>query len=150
MEDLTDDDSFTSKDVVFFEKLYAEVIIPAILISNGKPALLCYDGEFAQVEATSTVLLLQLIKNKKIELLKLPAGSTMLYQPNDLMRTHCIIHRYVHSDVFVKNTSQFQEAEPIWMGIVKNTLKLQRIPAASRNIFLPNSLFLRFLEMLLP
>lgn len=35
----------------------------------------------------------------------------------------------------MKNTSQFQEAEPIWMDIVKNTLKLQGIPVASRNTF---------------
>lgn len=93
------DDSFTSNDILFMKLVFERIFFPIIIrVSNQSPSLICYDGEYAQIEATFQSMI-SLAEQAKIELMKLPAATTMLYQPNDLMRSHCLIHQYVHTAV---------------------------------------------------
>ena len=132
--DAEDDDQFTSNDVLFFELLYREIFVPIVCKrSNGSPSLLCYDGEFAQIEATFTQLI-QLIDGKSVEITKFPSATTMMYQPNDIMRDHCLIHQYVSSKEYV-NDKASNPIKPKWIGIVEQTLKENHISASSKDTF---------------
>lgn len=55
------------------------------------PMLLTLDGEYPQIVAVFNRVI-EIAKSNNIEILKFPGGSSMQYQPNDLIRSHAIIH----------------------------------------------------------
>lgn len=57
---------------------------------HSTPMLLTFDGDFAQIKATFRSIMSH-VSACNIEMLKFGGGSSMMYQPNDLMRAHAII-----------------------------------------------------------
>ncbi len=95
------------------------------------PILLCFDGDYPQIEATFSVLL-PLITGTGIEALKLPGGCSMSFQPNDLMRSHSIIHSYTRSAEY---SSYSTVIPPSYMNTVDRLLTANGIEKSSADTF---------------
>lgn len=133
-QDDEDDVSFTANDVIFMKITFQRIFFPIMFgISKGSPSLLCYDGDYPQIEATF-MNLINVANQLNIELLKFPASTTMLYQPNDLMRSHCLIHKYVRSSKYVAGDIAGQII-PLWMDRAEVAMKRNGIAAASLKTF---------------
>jgi hypothetical protein len=57
---------------------------------------LSFDGDFAQIEACFTKFM-ELARKQHIELQKFPGGSSLQFQPNDVMRSFSILKSYFDS-----------------------------------------------------
>jgi hypothetical protein len=93
--------------------------------------LLTLDGDHPQIEAIFNAVL-STARTESIELLKFPGGSSLQFQPNDLMKSHVIIHQYVKS-VQYRELERFQD--PYWMPCLEAILAPHKIDKASVDCF---------------
>jgi hypothetical protein len=100
---------------------------------HPEPMLLMLDGEHAQLRALTTTVLND-IKDDFIEVNKLPGGGSLQYQPNDLMRSHCQIHKLTTSNAFKKEEAKGYH-NPAHLNAVSDILKKHKIEKASYNCF---------------
>lgn len=100
--------------------------------SELEPMCLSFDGDFPQIEA-SFVAGLEVARELKIDLQKFPGGTSLMYQPNDVMRSHSMIHRYVQSERF-SSFCEHEMCDPKWLPDVEEMI--QPIDKASRDSFL--------------
>lgn len=82
------------------------------------PMCLSFDGDYPQIESIFKARFLDLAQKEKIELQKFPGGSSMQYQPNDVMRSHAILKRYFRETY--KKTHRFHE--PTWLEHIRSHL----------------------------
>jgi hypothetical protein len=92
--------------------------------------LLTFDGDHPQIEAVFNKVLARADPNH-IELLKFPGGSSLQFQPNDLMRSHAIIHQYVKSTHYANAVFR----DPVWMPQFEVLLAHHKIDKASVDCF---------------
>ena len=117
------------------ETVFNTIFFPVIKErGKGAPSLMCYDGEYEQIEATFSELIPQAKENAvQLELLKLPASNSLLYQPNDVMRSHSIIHRIVKSASYHNDQQEYDA--PKWISDVDKLMNDLGISAASHKTF---------------
>jgi hypothetical protein len=119
--------------------------------SDNEPILLTLDGDYSQIEATFRCAL-DICAEHNIEVLKFPGGTSLMYQPNDLMRSHQILKSVVKSMMSkaAKGRALYKEFEDCEMDPI--ALRVERLlfglhmPKASRDCFVN---FFRILPLLL-
>ncbi len=104
--------------------------------------LLVYDGELNQFNAI--INLTEQSNEANLELMKIPATSSFMFQPNDVMKSFMIMKIFVKSTEF--NKMKFSGTEPTYMKLLIEKLKDVGIDSASRNTF--NNFMLFLPEML--
>ncbi len=128
-------------------KLMGEILLSAFLprmiegrLSDEEKCALCYDGDRPQIEASYGPVIIHITSNNlPVELLKLPAGCSLIFQPNDQMRSHAIIHRMVKT---VPTLDITKLSSPYWLPQLENLLNENRISSASKKTFIKFFMYL--------
>lgn len=135
-EDIEGTNCLSANDIKLMEDILTEVFTPIIAdrrINEDDKCCLSFDGDRPQIEATYRQLLAHIEEEKlPLELLKFPAGCSLLFQPNDQMRSHAIIHKLVPS--YMKQITEKSNA-PYWLPQLETLLVANHIAAASRKTF---------------
>eukprot|EP01034_Spumella_vulgaris_P014363 gene14363-18334_t len=83
-----------------------------------EPMLLTFDGDHPQLEAVFNKLI-GVADEQNIAYQKFPGGGSLMFQPNDLMRSFAILHQYVKSPEYKK---QRRFEPPFWSSGVRALL----------------------------
>ena len=129
-EEEEEEDPFTSDDATFMETVFSTIFFPIIKErAKGSPSLMCYDGEFDHIEATFTALIPHLKKESvPLELLKLPASTSLLYQPTMLCEATALVKSIAY------HNDQDYDA-PKWISDTEKLMQNLGISPASQKTF---------------
>ena len=82
----------------WLEEVFTELVVPALEVNAQSDAegqrprsVMLLNGDIPQVQILDNKAMVKLFTDRNIEVGKLPAGTSMAMQPNDVMRAHALL-----------------------------------------------------------